>query len=228
MRWNESCDWPWIIGIAGHSKEMQIVAKSKHMPRKCCQDVEFLIGIGAFARHPLIHNRSIIDAKAPPPSLRNSAETEVTRILQEIRARWVPDPTIVLSSCGMCALSEGIRRRVEVQLPPHRGNHKLSVALGSLTGRELCAVSTIDLFEFFRGWKPAHDNPEAQRLCAILWRMAGLGMLPGQQRDENNDGGWDAPLRLKWAEGRGNALLDGHLIVAQVLQRNGFVRNPSR
>ena len=209
--------------LEGNTDSGKVQVHAKEM----LQDVEFLIGIGAFVPPPMIHDRSIIDAKALPPSLRNSAETEAARILQEIRARWVPDPTIVLSSCGMCALSEGIRRRVEVQLPPHRGSRKLSVALGSLTGRELCAVATIDLFGFFRGWKPAHDNPEAQRLCAILWRMAGLGMLRGQQRDENSDGGWDAPLRFKWAEGRGDALLDGHLIVAQVLQRNGFVRNPS-
>jgi hypothetical protein len=188
---------------------------------KVMQDVEFLIEIDAFVRHPLIFDRSILDAKLPPPSLQESPKTEVARILRRIREHWVPDLTTILSPSAMRALSEGIRDCVAELLPPHRGSHRLSCALGFLTGHELCAVGAARWFELYRGWKPSHHNPEAQRLCAILWRMAGFGILPGHEGGNATDQAWDGPLRFKWANKRMDALTYGNTLAANILRRNG-------
>lgn len=221
--------------LRGYANSRKIEADVQHVLR----DLEFLIETEAITRHFALFDCPISTPGAPRGPIDVGPDTGVAQIFQETRARWVPISTDLLTSEGMRRFAQGIRTRVTIQLPPHRGSHKLTSELGWLTGRQLCGVAAANLFQFFRGQMPAHNNPEAQRLCAILWRMAGLGLLPGylgvnvhdhphsppkRQRDDPDDpdnDGWNDPLRLYRLPR--SALLEGRLLATGVLRRNGVV-----
>lgn len=185
--------------------------------RQVSEDARFLIDMQALGRHSAVIGR---DANAPPAPVVVSKGADIAQILQYFRAQWVPGGTDVVSSRGMRALSNGIRKFAEYHLQPHRGSRKLTDALDAPRGRQLCAVAATDLFEAERGWKPAHDNPEVQRLCAIIWRLAGFALLPGQQGTDNNDSAWSRPLRKTRKSPSFFALFDSRFLILGILQRN--------
>ena len=160
--------------------------------RQFLTDVEFLIEIEA------LHRRPAMFTTLPSTPIRVPADPGIGGILEGIRAHWVASAGDIVSSRGMRALSVGIESLVKSCLPPHRGSHKLADAFGAPKGHELCAVAANQVYQAWRGWRPAHDNPEAQRLCSIIWRLAGFGLLPCQQKGkDSHDGGWEDPLRLR-------------------------------
>jgi hypothetical protein len=206
-----------------HLAASTISSKLRTHIRRVRKDAKFLIEIEALDRH-----LAGFDKPLPTTNIHVPPDSGIAGMLQDIRAHWVATAVDIISSRGMREISEGIKERTKFYLPPHRGSQRLTDALGAPKGRELCAVAVTDVYAAWRGWKPAHHNPDAQRLCAIIWRMAGRGVLSsrkgtktGQKGTKDSDAGWEDPLRLAWAHSRFYTYLESRLRISHILHRNG-------
>jgi hypothetical protein len=87
----------------------------------------------------------------------------------------------------------------------------------------VCAIAVIELFEAVLGAKPGHSNPDALRLCALIWELSGGPTMPGQQGDDNNDSAWGRHLR-EAPKGDKPALVEIRGLLSGIFRENGLVR----